>query len=175
MKYYDPHWKPDRDHKKIVADKKLDKQIAKDVREHFTKHPYKPVEESGEMGSFIGFGARYTTSAGEAARRRARLKRRRGAKPTYIAAAGRQQDQAVGAGSARSAKTRLKRQKPKDDHSQRIGVIASELKQIEEKLEKLNGEQGRTFDKQRQSLLGERIGHLITRRSKLRDEQHRLS
>lgn len=183
MKYYDPSWKKDRDHEKIVADKKRDEQNAKAVRDHFAKHPYKAAESGEKTASFVGFGAHYTSTKGKALGRR-----RPGQSKLAKAKLGQSASTVKGRKKGKRKKGSTSITPPvlpsrsyyeaktsKPDHSPRIAAIASQLEQIEEKLEKQAADQERTFDVRRQRLLGERIGHLKAQRSKLRDELYRLS
>lgn len=169
--YYDPHYKRDRDHKKIMADKRRDERIRKELEGALKAllKPLPPKEKDPRTPEQIFAALRTAEKRVAIGLRQRNLRKSRGRKPSAFAEAW--QSRKKSAASIKTYKQRKKNITEKRNESSRpLETVMADLTSAELKFEALIAELEGTTDKRREKLLRERMGHLKAKRAALRRE-----
>lgn len=170
--YHDPHYKRDRDHRKIVADNRRDARIRADLEKAMSDllKPLPPEEKDPRTPEQIFAAIRI-------AERRVSLGFRKAAprigKPKSPHSKALKQARKRAAWAAKNLKGWWRQSATATDSLARpLETVMSELMAAELKFGEIVLEIERCADERREKLLRERMGHLKSKRQGLRSELH---
>ena len=172
--YYDPHYKPDRDHKKIMADKRRDAWIRADLQGAIDAllKPLPPEEKDPRTPEQIFAALRIAEKRVAMGLKQRRKPKSNKLRSSNFSKAWQSREKSAPSFCAYN-KSRRAAAKVKQSESLRpLETVMAELTTAELKFEALIAELTGSHDTRREQLLRERMGHLKTKRMALRRELH---